>query len=83
MPNGKSTVQVTLRLGPGDSPDSIESLKTSIKENDGELELENGASAKLVSATILMPGMPHKKFYSQGNSTKKYFSKLCCVKSMF
>ena len=56
MPNGVSHVQVILRLGPEASSDSIQSLQTSIKENDGELELSNGASAKLISVEILKPG---------------------------
>lgn len=57
MPNGLSHVEVILRLGPEDSSDSIWSLQASIKENDGELELSNGASAKLISVEILRPGM--------------------------
>ncbi|XP_058959077.2 uncharacterized protein [Pocillopora verrucosa] len=56
LPDGKSIVEVILRLGPEASPDSIDSLKTSINENDGELELENGVSAKLINVTILLPG---------------------------
>lgn len=57
MPNGLSIVEVILRLGPEAGSDSINSLQTSIKENDGELELSNGASAKLISVEILSPGM--------------------------
>ncbi|XP_022780748.1 uncharacterized protein LOC111321985 isoform X2 [Stylophora pistillata] len=56
LPDGKSIVEVILRLGPEASPDAIDSLKTSIHENDGELELQNGASAKLINVTVLLPG---------------------------
>ena len=56
LPNGLSHVEVTLRLGPADDASVIGSLQTSIKENDGELEMSNGASAKLVSVEILRPG---------------------------
>ena len=56
MPNGLSHVEVILRLGPEDSSDSVGALQISIKENDGELELSNGASAKLISVEILRPG---------------------------
>ena len=56
MPSGVSHVEVILRLGPGASSDSIQSLQISIKENDGELELSNGASAKLISVETLKPG---------------------------
>jgi len=56
MPNGSSHVEVILRLGPEASSDSIQSLQISIKENDGELELSNGASAKLLSVETLRPG---------------------------
>ena len=57
LPNGLSIVEVLLRLGPEAGSDSINSLQTSIKENDGELELLNGASARLVSVEIVPPGM--------------------------
>ena len=57
MPNGLSIVEVILKLGPEAGSDTISSLQTSIKENDGELELSNGASAKLVSVKTLNPGM--------------------------
>ena len=57
LPNGISIVEVLLRLGPEAGSDSINSLQTSIKENDGELELSNGASARLVSVEIVPPGM--------------------------
>ena len=56
MPNGVSHVEVILRLGPEASSDSIQSLQISIKENGGELELSNGASAKLISVETLKPG---------------------------
>ena len=56
MPNGVSRVEVILRLGPEASSDSIQSLQISIKENGGELELSNGASAKLISVETLKPG---------------------------
>ena len=64
MPNGLSHVEVILRLGPEDSSDSIWSLQASIKENDGELELSNGASAKLISVEILRPGMRNVRILS-------------------
>jgi len=51
-----SYVEVILRLGPDASSDSIQSLQISIKENDGELELSNGAFAKLNSVEILKAG---------------------------
>lgn len=51
-----SRVEVILRLGPEASSDSIQSLQISNKENDGELELSNGASAKLISVETLKPG---------------------------
>lgn len=56
LPNGVSRVEVILRLGPEAGSDSIQSLQISIKENDGELELSNGASAKLISVETLKPG---------------------------
>ena len=49
-------VEVILRLGVEASADSIQSLQISIKENDGELELSNRASAKLTSVETLKPG---------------------------
>lgn len=69
MPDGKSIVEVILRLGPEASRDSIDSLKTSIHENDGKLELENGASAKLINVTVLLPGKQTIKFYARGKQT--------------
>ena len=57
LPNGLSIVEVLLRLGPEAGSDSINSLQTSIKQNDGELELSNGASARLISVEIVPPGM--------------------------
>lgn len=57
LPNGTSVVEVIIRLGPEAGSDSISSLQTSIKGNDGELELSNGASARLVSVEILTPGL--------------------------
>ena len=57
MPNGLSFVEVIVKLGPeAGVTDSISSLQTSIKQNDGELQLSNGASAKLISVGILTPG---------------------------
>ena len=57
MPNGLSFVEVVVKLGPeAGVTDSISSLQTSIKQNDGELQLSNGASAKLISVGILTPG---------------------------
>lgn len=58
MPNGLSFVEVIVKLGPeAGATDAISSLQTSIKQNDGELELSNGGSAKLISVGILTPGM--------------------------
>ena len=56
MPGGLSTVEVIFKLGPEAGSDAVSSLQASIKQNDGELELSNGASAKLVSVQILHPG---------------------------
>lgn len=56
MNNGSSFLEVTVKLGPGDVSQSIESLQASIKENDGVLDLASGAKAKLVSVEILSPG---------------------------
>ena len=57
MPNGKSNVEVILRLGPGVSSESIHALRSRMKENDGELELSNRATARLTAVEIVRPGM--------------------------
>ena len=56
MRNGVSHVQVILRLGAEASSDSMHSLQVSIKENNGELELFNGACAELIFVEILKQG---------------------------
>ena len=57
MPNGKSQVEVTLKVGPGVDSNAISAQQNGIKVNGGELKLSNGASASLVSTKILSSGM--------------------------
>lgn len=57
MPNGKSNVEVILKLGPGVSSEPIHALRNKMKDNDGELELPNGATARLTAIEIVRPGM--------------------------
>ena len=56
MPNGVSTVEVTLSLGPEVPPDLIASFERGIKENGG-IKLSSGGSAKLGSVEFVCSGM--------------------------
>ena len=54
--NGTSTVEVILRLGPEVNPDTLQTLKDYVDQNDGILHLANGATARLISVDIINPG---------------------------
>ncbi|KAL9984866.1 hypothetical protein ACROYT_G007207 [Oculina patagonica] len=82
MPNGVSHVEVIIRLGPNDSSDTIGSLQTSIKENDGELELSNGASAKLISVEILPPGSSYCPNQCVSTTCQAGCDPSCCTQSL-
>jgi len=79
MPNGLSVVEVILRLGPEAGSDYINSLQTSIKGNDGELELSNGASAKLISVEILSPGVSYCPSQCASTSCQPGCDQSCCT----
>lgn len=57
MANGKSNVEAILRLGPGVNSEPIHALWNKMKDNGGELELPNGATARLTAIEIVRPGV--------------------------
>ncbi|XP_029194429.2 uncharacterized protein LOC114960275 [Acropora millepora] len=81
MNNGSSFLEVTVKLGPGDVSQSIESLQASIKENDGVLDLASGAKAKLVSVEILSPGVSYCPNHCTTTSCQPGCDQFCCIQS--
>ncbi|CAH3036690.1 unnamed protein product, partial [Porites evermanni] len=82
MPNGLSFVEVVVKLGPeAGVTDSISSLQTSIKQNDGELQLSNGASAKLISVGILTPGVSYCPSHCVTTFCQPGCDSYCCSQS--
>ena len=56
-PDGKSVVEVILKLGPGVGSEPIHALRKIMKEKvGGAIVLANGASAKLTDVDIVRPG---------------------------